>query len=648
MAGERRAPGVYVSVYGSGIPEVSEVSPAQYFGVGLYEWGAVNTPTYVAGLDDFRLQFGDNVSYSAAPEHYEAAYNESRDTLSGWIVRVFETAPGEDGKVAGKLSENSVVLNADAKVSVGSQIVIQNGTPNPYDGRITAVKGATITVSEPLGDISAGADWYTVAKTLDDYKARCPVKNEAGVEQFVVMATDPGSKGNTFRIEIAPYGLNPKSDRKVRIRGRYRNYDFEWKGVGTPPTEVAPIGPNSTPEEISLRLAYETELRTQQLSAQSAIDHNREIYQEILKLAEERQIDFTMIISDPDDDAFFSGNLAITQKQIMNIRIDPEALEFYGGMNGESIDNAPVNASKDVIRGLTNYKVLIGDFDANAQYTGLQALNDEFYGTGAVCIPGYDIPEVWEALMEHAETYNRLAVANMPRGISPQNAAIKKAEFGGSKNLALYYGYNKANDIWIPTTALAMGVGSRETSRVDKDGGIKASWTGRVSVQAVEQFYGRDAVDDSAAELFSRADVGLNYVRMVTGIGYRLDSQRLSLPQGAISRVYHTVVNNVIVYSIKPAVMFLRDRTIDREGTLIDEFINTMDSFFSDYGPGKAAPRGNTLWNPAVIFDASTINDLRNHTLRIHIRYSQSPKAERILIGIEQQPVVMADASGIY
>jgi hypothetical protein len=639
---ERRAPGVQISVTGTGIPEVREVSPAQYFAVGLYEWGPINTPLFVAGLDEFRRQFGDDVYYSSAPEHFAAAYSESRDTLSGWIVRIFETKPTTYAQVASQASvgDTDIILNTVDNLVVGDYINLATaGNENLLITNVDAVNNI-ITVSPALNNpASVGIQTYTTEKTLDDYRAKCTVNVEnQSTPAFRLIALDPGSKGNTFKTEVAPGGLSPASDRKVRVRGRFRNYDFEWKGVGNEPAAVAEPGPYATPLEIKAYNAYKLAHKAWTSSSASAVEHNTEVCRQINELADERNIDFRIEINDEED---YGVVLQITQPQIYNTKISSNALDWSGGLNGESIDRASVYATQDQVRELTPYTAYIGDFSQNAQYTGIQALNNEFYGTGVLCVPGQDVPEVWEAIIEHAETYDRLGLINIPRGTSPQNAAVTKAEFGGSKNVAFYYGYVKKSDKWVPVTAVAAGLGSRETSRQDADGGIKASWTGRVGIQAVEQFYGRDAVDDGTAELFSRADVGLNYVKMTTGVGYRLDSQRLSLAQGAIDRVYHTVVNNTIVYSIKPAVVTLRDRTIDREGSLVEDFINTMDSFFSDYKAGRPAPRGNTLWNPAVIFDASTLNDLRNHKLRMHIQYSQSPKAEQIIIGIEQNPLTL-------
>lgn len=636
---ERRAPGVYASVFSSAIPEVREVSPAQYFAAGLYEWGPVNKPIYVVGIDDFRLNFGDNVFYSPAPEHFEAAFGESRDTLSGWIVRVFDTRPSFQGRLAAPVSagDTSVFLDRVVDLRAGDRIFLSGAGSAPYEITSVDTANGSITLENPaLGAVGVGTVWQTEGKQLDDYKARVDVRDRSNVKRFRIIAIDPGSKGNTFRLEIAPGGLNPRADVLMRVRGRYKNFDFEWKGVGEPPAVVQNPGAGATPQEIAEYTRYQYEKQAYDIGIMTAVQANREMYARIRERAANRDIDFDILIDDETDDAFFRGNIQPTQPAIYNTRISADALEFFGGANGELVDSAPVGASKEFIRGRIGYDLIVGKFDSNGVYTGLQALNDEFYGTGAVMLPGQFSREAWNALIEHAEVYNRLGLANVKPGTAPQTAALLKAEFGGSSNFSLYYGISKKKGVWVENAALAAGVGSRETARQDQDGGIKASWTGLVTVEAVEQFYGRDAVDRDVAELFSRADVGLNYVQMVPGMGYRLDSQRLSLPKGAISRVYHTIVNNTMVYSIKPAVAYMRDRTIDRDGSLVEDFINAVDSFLADYKPGRPAPRGNTLWGPAVVFDASTLNDLRNLTLRMHIQYAQSPKAERIMIGIEQ------------
>lgn len=666
-------PGAFVESSGVGIPSIRQVSPAQYFSVGLFEWGPVNRPYPVTGLSDLRKHFGENVTYSAAPEHFEAAYRTSNDTLSGWIVRCFETRPSISKTVAlpGEVGETIVYMDEVTGLRVGDKIDFSSqGNENHVIAAIDETNGS-ITLDRPLDYVApTGAQVYTSESSIDDYKAKCAVKSGSDTV-FTLVALDPSALGNTFKTEIAPGGLNKLTDRIVRVRTRgNKAFTFEWKGAGTAPTAVPDPGPNATNDQKAEYQRFVLRNKAFNASLAAAEAHNREVIRQVKAKAIARDIDFVIEIGEIGaaapvgggdggvgvssfagqindfENKAYTTSIDTTQDRIIETRVNDLALEWYGGSNGESLNNLPPYSTQEAIRLATPDSVFIGVFQEDGAYTGLQAFNDELYGTGVVTIPGRDNKTVWNALIEHCESFDRVAMLNIPMGTSPQDALNIKIEFGGSKAASMYYGYGRQGEDpvdypWIPATAVAMGVGSRETARNDDDGGIKASWTGRVGLYEVEKFYGRDAVTVGVAELFSRQDVNLNYIMNVRQIGYRLESQALSAPEGPITQLYHQIVNNVMVYSIRPSIQFVRDRTIDRTGILVKRFKDAVMTFMDDYGPGKDAPRGNTLWNPAVFADTTTLNDLRNNTLRGNVSYSQSPKARVVMLGLDQEHITL-------
>lgn len=628
-----RRPGTSVDISGVGLPPITEASPAQYMPTGLFAWGPVNVPTFVSGLEDFRQGFGDDTPYSKAPGDAQNAFDTSQGSLRGWINRVFETRAAFQSTLAAAAAVGSttLILASVTGLKLGDKVTLP-GTGNSNLSILTVTAGTrTITVTPGLGTaVALGGTVTRAASLVDDYTAKCVLldsRTTAPAEVVTLVGAYPGAIANSFKTEIIPAGVDRVTDRMVRVRGRFLSYDFEWLGVPNPPTAPAAGADQATQD------AYVAELAAYNTRLASAEQANGRVITDIEALADQRAIDFRIRL--PEN--YNYRPLAITQERFTG-RINAAALPWAGGGNGETVDNLPANSDWLTVINATPDAVFVGGSDQAGLKTGVSAFEDKLYGTGCVTVPGRTSGAVWDALIEHAEEYDRLALLQLPFGLSPQDAVVEKRARSSSHKASVYYGWNRKRGEWFPHDGFVAGLGARETARGDRDGGIKASWTGAIRIDGVEQRFGRDVVDDGVAELFYRQDVLINWTRQVNG-NYRVEAQKLSAPQGATTRVSHTVCNNVFVYSIEPVLYFLRDRTIDRAGTLVAEMIDAIETFLSDYGPDKPAPRGDTFWDAAVILDSTTVNDLNNATLSAQGEFSYAPHAEKVRVRLNQHNI---------
>lgn len=179
-------------------------------------------------------------------------------------------------------------------------------------------------------------------------------------------------------------------------------------------------------------------------------------------------------------------------------------------------------------------------------------------------------------------------------------------------------------------------------AQVNAEGGIKASGTGLLPITGVHLIGTREPVGDAEAELLYLNNI--DYVRFVRGQGFRLEAQKLSASEGAITRVHHRNIANFFSYMLTDLLQGFRDRTIDSSGFLQDEIASAIRMALEPYGPGKVAPNGNTLYNPAVVVTDNSIqtnSDLNQGLLHVYVEASFSPKAERIQLLFNVLPVTI-------
>lgn len=284
--------------------------------------------------------------------------------------------------------------------------------------------------------------------------------------------------------------------------------------------------------------------------------------------------------------------------------------------------------------------------DANGNPRGLDVLANEVYGPGLVAIPGYTPTATLVNLLDtHARQYGRLALVHlMPSGSGPMTAAQAKSLADGlprSSYVAYYFPrVYDLDGVLSPLEGYVAGLAAARTGAINPEGGVKASITGELPISDVERVAGREPVGNAEAELLYSSQV--NYVRFVRGRGYRLESQLLSAPEGAISRIHHRNIANYFKYLLTDTLQGFRDRTVDGAGMLFEEIKTALTMALDPYGPGKPAPNGNTLWNPAVIVSDASIQteaDLNQGLVHVYVEAAFSPKAERIQLYFNVIPV---------
>ena len=284
--------------------------------------------------------------------------------------------------------------------------------------------------------------------------------------------------------------------------------------------------------------------------------------------------------------------------------------------------------------------------DASGNPRGLDTLADRVYGSGFVAIPGYAPDATLVNLLDlHATQFARTALISLlPSGstpLTPAQAKSLKDSLPASSYVAYYYPRVKDDDgVTAPMEGFVAGLAAANMSRIDAEGGIKASITGTIPVAGVDQINGRDMIGDAEAELLYLDQI--NYVRFVRGQGYRLEAQLLSTAEGAISRVHHRNIANYFRYALEDLLENFRDRTIDGAGRLQSDIKQSIEMLLDPYGPGKFAPQGNTLWNVATVVTDDSIqnsSDLNQGLLHVYVEAAFSPKSERIQLLFNVVPV---------
>lgn len=293
--------------------------------------------------------------------------------------------------------------------------------------------------------------------------------------------------------------------------------------------------------------------------------------------------------------------------------------------------------------------VLIGGVDAvTFKATGLETLNDIRFGPGFVAIPGYTPTLALTGSLDlHARSNQRLALVSLrPNGatiLRPQDAVTVKAGLTQSSYLAYYYPeVYDLDGVLSPLEGFIAGLGARNQTRIDAEGGIKASVTGTIPVTGLRQVGDRDPVRDGDAELLYAESI--NFVRNVRGQGFRVESQLLSAPEGSISRLHHRVITLKFWYDINEVLNAFRDRTIDAGGRLQGDIKFALDQYLASYQPGKFPPNGNTFYNAATVVTDNSIqnaSDLGQGLLYVMVEGSFSPKAERISLLFNVKPITV-------
>lgn len=426
------------------------------------------------------------------------------------------------------------------------------------------------------------------AKTAADYTAKATLLNDA-TAALEVEATYPGAKGNSFKVDVIS---DANGLVKVVLWGRFAPTVLTWS-----------TNESAVREQVA------------QINARAAIGVS----------------DFKLSIPG----AFVAAGPTTTASVKALFAPSAGAVALTGGGDGAT-STYPLS-------------VLIGGVDSTTNKpTGLETLADTAFGPGMVAIPGYTPTNaLTESLNLHAQLYSRAAfVSLLPSGgalMRAQDAVAAKRLLTGSSYVSYYYPeVYDLDGVRSPLEGYVAGLASRNQARVDAEGGIKASVTGTIPITGVVQVGDRDPVRDGEAELLYAE--GVNYVRNVRGLGYRVDSQLLSRAEGAISRLHHRMITLKFWYDITEILEGFRDRTIDSTGRLQDDIKFALEQYLAPYQPGRFPPGGNTFYNAAVVVTDNSIQnsaDLEQGLLHILIEGSFSPKTERISLLFNVKPVVI-------
>lgn len=437
-----------------------------------------------------------------------------------------------------------------------------------------------------------GRAWAVRGFELDgnpasSYAAKIALTDSEPNTVITVHAAWPGALANAFKVDVI---TNPIGQKQIIMWGRYRAEVFTW--TGSQAKDTAAIAAWNAKAD-----AYGSDFR--------------------LELA----------------GSYHAGGPSTTSSAAILFKASDSAISLTGGSNGDT-NNFPLADLYGV--------------DSDNMRRGLDTLADRRYGPGLLLIPGYATNSTLLNVADgHCRQYGRLfmhTVTNSDPLITATDVVGIADSVPLSSYLALYshYAYDLDN-VLVPSESIVAGLYSLNASQLNAEGGVKAAPVGAVPISGVVQINGIDAVGDVEAGLLFENLV--NYIQFKRGAGYVVQSMRLSSPEGAISFLHHRVIANFLSYFLEDVVAPFANRTIDASGFLQDEIGAALRRALEPFGPGKAAPKGNTLYNPAIVVTDNSVqneSDLNNGELHVYVEASLSPKAERISLSFNIVPATIA------
>lgn len=280
--------------------------------------------------------------------------------------------------------------------------------------------------------------------------------------------------------------------------------------------------------------------------------------------------------------------------------------------------------------------------------TGLQAFNDEIYGTGQVAIPGITTDDAHAALIAHAESYHRLALLDMPLGSDKDDCITTRANYG-TQHGALYWPWEEARDFagsgvkkfYPPSGFVAGACAAADRGLIPGRGGGPHVAPANVSIPGVvdvERYSnGQSQIDDNTREVLNGKDV--NVIAPLPNEGIKIYGARVMTDDPRVSFVHEIRLLNMIYYSAKlglaPFVFgVVNDRLFRDIRTTLTSFCKTVYQAGALYGKTEAEAF-------TVICDESNNppDQLAQGRVHAQIAVKISPAAEQIILNIDNVPL---------
>lgn len=351
-----------------------------------------------------------------------------------------------------------------------------------------------------------------------------------------------------------------------------------------------------------------------------------------------------------------------THRQLKNdaasiARLNTDAV-FIKVTNLNSTNVAPTNlpalTAKTALAGGTDDSSNITDAsyigtDAGGVQTGLQCFNTEDYGTGTVALPGVTTDAARVALYAHAEKFRRLAAADLPSGLTKDQAVAQRA-LHSSMFAALHWPYVRMTDFMgsgleklYPTSGFLAGALAEAEARVgvwQAPAGEFGRIRGALGVELSAA--GQPQVDES-----TRGYLGENQVNPVAVRHgeVKLYDALVITADPRVQMIHEIRTLNYLYYAIKRSLENLPFRTIDGSGRLFGEARRVVEQVCRElWDQGRGGLYGVTEAEAfRVVCDASNnpAESLDRQELNVDVDVRISPTARRINVGLNNQPITV-------
>ena len=313
------------------------------------------------------------------------------------------------------------------------------------------------------------------------------------------------------------------------------------------------------------------------------------------------------------------------------------------------LNNPRVLAETALAAGVDDFAGLsAGDFVgvAGPPKTGLQALNDEIYGTGQVAVPGITDETTHAALIAHAAAYHRLALLDPPLASSKSDVATSRAIYGSSHG-ALYWPWVKCLGFdgsgvtkFYPPSGFAAGA----CAQVDRTIGVHKAPANIVVPAAIDVERlsgGQPQVDDATREYLNGLDV--NVIAPLSNQGVKIYGARVMTPADRrVSFVHEIRLLNELYYAGKLGYQWAVFQVVDGNGRLFRDLRSSGNAFLRNFYQAGAL-YGKTEKEAFVVIADDSNNPAEELALgRVHIQWAVriSPTSEIIILHIDNVPLI--------
>jgi len=277
--------------------------------------------------------------------------------------------------------------------------------------------------------------------------------------------------------------------------------------------------------------------------------------------------------------------------------------------------------------------------------TGLQAFNDEIYGTGQVAAPGITDEATHAALIAHAEAYHRLALLDPPLGSAKADMATSRALYG-SWNGALTWPWVQMPSFdqtgllkFYPPSGFVAGA----CAQVDRTIGFhkapaNISIPGAVDVERLSG--GQSQVDDNTREYLNAHDV--NVIAPLPNQGIKLYGARVMTANRRVQWIHEIRTLNECYYAGKLGYQWAVFQVVDGNGRLFRDLRSGGEAFLRTlYEAG--ALYGKTEKEAFKVVCDTSINPPNELAQgRVHVQWGIriSQTSEIIILNIDNVPLI--------